>query len=95
MGTRMRYDIALRMEQNYVCSVCWGRLEASHVDEVTSDLHCVNPDCAGTGFVTKRYAEKRIEESAIEYMEVRQKYGEQFGLSKPISAAQAMKDLGF
>jgi len=95
MGTRMRYDIAMRMERDYVCAVCWGRLEASHVDEVTSDLHCVNPDCAGSGFVTKRYAEKRKDESTFEYMEVKKKYGEQLGLTKPISAEQAMKDLGF
>ena len=95
MGKRMRYDLAMRMERDYVCSVCWGRLEATHVDEVTSDLHCVNPECSGSEFVTKRYAETRREESTFEYMEVRDRYGRQMGITKPMTAEQALKDLGF
>lgn len=91
----MRYDLAMQMEGNYVCSTCWGRLEADKVTMTEYDLHCVNPECSGAGFVTKRYAERRRTESYFEYVEVRQNYGVLFGIDKPQTAEQSLKDLGF
>lgn len=95
MGQRMRYDLAMQMEDRYVCSLCWGRLEADKVSATVYDLHCVNPECSGAGFVTKRYAERRLTDSYFEAVEVRHNYGVLFGIDQPITKEQAMKDLGF
>ena len=94
-GQNLPYDQALRVEQRCVCNVCWGRLEHDNITNLVYNVHCAKSDCSGTSFVSKRYAEKRIEQSFFEAIEVRHAYGILFGLEKPITAKKALSDLGF
>lgn len=53
---------AERMAKDFVCSVCFGAIAAGF-DAESVWVVCRNPDCDGTGFVSKAYAEKRRRES--------------------------------
>ena len=65
--TRAFVDRTIR---DCVCATCWGR-----IDEVCKDgersIRCMNPDCNGSGFVTKYYAQNRREQSEHEAIELR------------------------
>lgn len=53
-----------------VCSRCWGRLDICFIDG-DHVVKCMNAECDGQGFVTKHYANKRLEESRNDALEVK------------------------
>lgn len=95
---------ALRLKHNYVCNICWGdivieqsRTELDKDGHLGTEVRCSNPDCSGTGFVSKNYAERRKTESHFELIEARNNLSEVLGLEKrePKSVEQNLKEMGF
>ena len=100
---KMLDDQALRTKHKYVCNLCWGDLVVEQTDQVDertgfllSDVYCGNPGCTGTGFVTRFYAERRVNGSSLEYQDAYENLAELLGLKrKRIPIDQALKELGF
>jgi hypothetical protein len=98
------YASAQRDAKRYVCAVCWGDLSIIETDE---GYRVICPksnagECTGSGFVTRRYAQRRKEESKVEKMEVRYIYIHQYKMPEIIglpretkSQAQLLSELGF
>ncbi len=59
---------AERMAKDFVCSVCFGSIAAGF-DAESVWVVCRNPNCDGTGFVSKAYAQRRKTESRAEKWE--------------------------
>lgn len=93
------------IHNHYVCNICWGPLTLEESDTIrdpgdgrflSSVIYCSNPNCTGSGFVTKRYTERRCEQSGAEYEDVYKNLAEILGLTRePIPIEQALRELGF
>lgn len=90
---------AIDTARDYVCAVCWGSLVIDHIDARHDNVHCAQGDeCTGQGFVTRKYAERRLKESASEYVEARWNLKEALRLKSSLTSKdeQAIyKELGF
>lgn len=71
-------------------------------DEQTPHARIVCPgnltgECNGSGYVTKRYAARRLEESKFEYYEVKDNYPDLIPVKHPSPEIEALifKELGF
>lgn len=80
--------------RRYVCACCWGDLGV----ELRGDpdvYYCLKGDrCSGKGYVTRRYADKRRQESYFELAEVRRNYPNIEPAPK-LTEAQLIQALGF
>ncbi len=86
--------------RKYVCSVCWGNLTREWVEgkHGVDAVYCGNPGCSGTGFVTRKYAERRRDQSNSDYIEARHNLGKALNLPNPLAektADELIKELGF
>jgi len=92
----MPYEQAIYTQKHYCCARCYGQLGAYRVPGDTSKLKvmCWNPNCNGTGFVTRKYAEAQRQQSAGDLAEARYNLSKTLGL-KTCTPDQALKDLGF
>ncbi len=83
--------------RRYVCACCWGDLGVeAHGDPDV--YYCLRgPErCSGKGFVTRRYAEKRLEESHYELLEVRHNYPNiEPSTAVKLTEAQILQSLGY
>jgi len=89
-------QLAMTLTNRYVCSRCWGPLIAVSVDTIL-EIICAQSTlgkCNGQGYVTRRYAERRRQDSLMEISEIRRNYG--FLLSKPrLTQKEILVSLGF
>lgn len=96
----MDENLAQRTVRRYVCARCWGHLIIMD-DRGADGLRAICPknetgDCDGHGYVTKRYAERRKEESLSELYEVRDNYPDlEERKSIPATAEAILSELGF
>lgn len=76
--------LAEKIQREYVCQVCWGRLEVVNYDKSTktAEVECQNPNCDGGGFVTKHYAEKQRAENKLQARDFIRICGESVGIEK-------------
>lgn len=56
--------------RHYVCARCWGRIDLCHENGLDV-LMCMNPDCNGSGFVSKLYTEKEKNANQFDAMDVK------------------------
>ena len=92
----MNIELAMTLTNRYVCSRCWGPLIAVVIQGNLAVLcgKFASGGCNGQGYVTRRYAEKRRQESVFEMFDVRKNYG--FLLDRPrLSQKQILVSLGF
>lgn len=86
---------------NYLCADCWGELVEfirQRPDRTTySVVHCVTPDCPCSGFVSRKWVERREAESASEALTVRRNLQQAGVLPRPPkkAPAQILTELGF
>jgi len=101
----MHREDARVFANRYRCSVCWGGLVC---DVITNDIHdenylnasvhCSNPECTGSDFVTAKYVEKRRSENDSDFYEAKRNLKEALGLPDPNAgktADQLLHELGF
>lgn len=94
---KMNAALARVTIERYVCSNCWGHL-IERFDGDDSIVECHYCEEETTGFVTKQFADRRIEESAGERLEVK---GMLIGLGvienphSGKSASELSKEMGF
>lgn len=86
---------------NYVCATCWtplgGKPHAANPG-YEFEVFCQNEECDGTGFHSKHWAAKRLDESKIERIEVeRNLAGVLPWIPKPkrLTNEQILADFGF
>lgn len=95
----MEFFLARETVQNYVCARCYGMLVTQKTDDYHElDVICVNKlegKCDGSGFVTKTYAERRVQESLVEYQEVIQNYPQLAPAKRQVTPKQILSELGF
>ena len=94
-GEIMPYEQAVFIQQHYCCARCYGQLGAYRVPGDTSKLKvlCWSPNCNGSGFVTRKYAETQRQQSAGNYAEALWNLSDI--LPNKTTPDQALKDLGF
>lgn len=94
-GEILPYEKAIYTQKHYCCSRCYGQLGAYKIPGDTSHLRvmCWNPNCDGSGFVTKKYAEAQRQQSAGNYAEALWNLADI--LPTQTTPEQALKDLGF
>ena len=86
---------AQKLIANYVCSGCWGHLIGHLVDGGTLVL-CASCGIETVGYVSKRYAERRRQESSFERMEAAQVLHKIIkSNSSGLTVADHIKALGF
>jgi len=93
----MPFDLVDILVGRYVCAVCWGYVMPTLVDHEIAPV-CVAAQagqCDGVGFVTRKYAERRLAESRLELQEVYRNYPDLFGPRPKRSEQQLMSELGF
>lgn len=90
---------AQKFVQKYVCATCWGNLTKQwvegkhHIDRV----FCDNPNCSGNGFVTRKYAERKLDQDHIDFIEARHNLEKVLNLPNPNkgkTADQLINELG-
>lgn len=83
--------------RRYVCACCWGDLGVEFKHENSGEYFCLKgpENCSGRGFVTRRYAEKRLVENLGELAEVKRNYPDLAGKKVKQSAAAILAELGF
>lgn len=82
--------------RDYVCSTCWGPLTFAWQPGKKWFAICNRCREDTTGYTSKRYAEKRVEESVQEAIEAEHNLREIFGLNQPKrSTGENLRDLGF
>lgn len=65
-------DTAERFTRRYVCGKCWNDLQTYQIKGDLVHLHVTCELCGdGSGFVSRRYAERRQQESLTEYVEAK------------------------
>jgi hypothetical protein len=91
----MSIDLAMMTAKRYVCARCWHNLIVTHHDG-QDWIECSNSaNCDGQGYVTRRYAEKRIEQSYFDRMDARANIGQIIDPQPIRSEKQILSDLGF
>lgn len=92
---QMSFGLAMDTQRRYVCARCWGPLIVLPGEDRLTQVVCANPTrCDGKGFVTRKYAERRREESIAEFWEVRSNYPNL--VQRPMKpAAQLLAELGY
>ena len=89
----MPYERAVRFQKRYCCAGCWGHLNVYAVPE-SREVRISCGNCGdGRGFVTKRYAEGRRQESKADAMDVHVTLTA-VGILPRRSEAQLLKELG-
>lgn len=83
--------------RRYVCACCWGDLGVEAFGDPEVHYCLKGPErCSGNGFVTRRYAARRLEESHYELAEVRRNYPDiEPRIVVQLNEAQLLKALGF
>ena len=88
----------------YCCSNCWGHLlrfhtkveedGKTHIEEYVLCHSCLDET---RGYVTKSYAERKRQESEVQYTEARHNLAETLGIptSSGKSPEELLRDLGF
>jgi DNA-directed RNA polymerase subunit RPC12/RpoP len=95
MSQVMSLDLALHTAKRYVCARCWHDLIVTHHDG-QDWIECSNASrCDGQGYVTRRYAEKRLEQGYEELIDARYNVGQIINPQPKRSEEEIMKDLGF
>lgn len=86
-----------RFTRRYVCACCWGDLGVERNGNPDIFYCLKGPErCSGRGFVTRRYAERRLGESRFELSEVRRNYPNLEGKRQPVlTEAQLLQSLGY
>ncbi len=83
----------------YVCATCWGDLVSLVGPGMEDHVFCrrmLTGDCAGEGFVTRRYADNRRALSHLELAEVRCNYPELLGVPpESKTPEQILAELGY
>ena len=80
--------------RRYVCARCWSHLLIVKEPGQPERVECSNrAHCDGKGYVTRRYAERRREESIGELMQVKNIYPDLFRSKR--KEADLMTSLGF
>ncbi len=90
--TRDELDEILR---EYVCSTCWGALAFRYVD---GQWFAICPECGENtvGYVSKRFADRKREESVGELAEAEHNLRDVLGLRpERQTRAKNLSDLGF
>lgn len=67
---------AMSLVKHYRCATCWGVLIAHDLD-----VHCVNENCTGTGFVRKEHVDQRRETDRIDTRDAIENIGKLLGLN--------------
>lgn len=83
--------------RDYVCSICWGPLDF-HQDRETHHWYalCRTHKNETVGYTSRKFAERKRDESVNELLEAKRNLGDLMGLRKPKqSVKEAMKELGF
>jgi len=57
--------------ESQLCSNCWGELTEQFVEANVREVHCITEGCPCTGFVSRRYVERRMQEQINEMYEAR------------------------
>lgn len=92
---QMGIHLAMETQRRYVCARCWGPLIILPGEDRQMQVVCANPArCDGKGFVTRKYAERRREESIAELWEVRSNYPDLVRRTRK-PTAQLLAELGF
>lgn len=86
---QLSWELRLQTISRYVCARCWGILI-----EDGDEIRCADPRCDGQGYVTKKYAERRRQESIMELANARVILPKVFG-EKPRPVETILKELGF
>jgi hypothetical protein len=89
---RDQLDETLR---DYVCSICWGALTFRYVD---GKWYAVCPECLEDtkGYTSKKFAERKRDESAGELLEAERNLRDVLGLRPPRQTTEKnISDLGF
>lgn len=81
-----------RIVSRYVCAQCWHHLIIVHGMD---DPVCSAYGTQHSGKVTKRYADRKRQEDAEDYMEAREVLREAGIIAPRQSQQQNMKELGF
>lgn len=82
--------------RRYVCACCWGDLGIEFKGDPETYYCLKGPErCSGRGFVTRRYAERRLSESRGELAEVRRSYPDLDRRRVRMSETQLLASLGF
>lgn len=90
--TRDELDEILR---DYVCSACWGALRFKYVDGKWFAF-CAQCQYDTAGYVSKKFAERKLEESVHELAEAEHNLRDVLGLRpKRQSVEKNVSDLGF
>jgi hypothetical protein len=75
MPTAMSFKLARWTESRYVCARCWHHLIVVHHDG-QDWVECSNAaNCDGQGYVTKRYAERRLQDSLLDLQDAKANIG--------------------
>ncbi len=85
--------------RDYVCSICWGHLIKLPAEGRKGRVECARHGEETPGYVTKFYANKRLAESRVEKLDVRENLrGLHILPPSPVekeTVEELMKDLGF
>lgn len=95
MATPMSVNLAVATVARYVCARCWHPLIVTHHDG-QDWVECSNAqNCDGQGYVTRRYAERKLQESFTDLADARENVG--FILPKQVKRLEKtiMSELGF
>jgi hypothetical protein len=96
--TAMSLTQARTTLRDYRCATCWGALVAIDLQNEARelDVHCANPDCSGTGFVTAAHVDRRRSEDLSDYSEAAYNLRDIIpGLKSGKSAEEIIRELGF
>ena len=95
MPQTMSVNLALHTANRYVCARCWHPLIVTHHDG-QDWVECSNAaNCDGQGYVTRRYAQKRLEQSQLDLLDAKQNIGFILPKQEKRSEKLIMSELGF
>jgi DNA-directed RNA polymerase subunit RPC12/RpoP len=88
---------ALKIQRDYVCSVCWKNLQRKPLDRLEDYVFCPH-HAEHRGFVSKHYVERRRSEDAGDSLEVTHSLRDWGIIENPHAwktAEQLLSELGF
>jgi len=96
--TAMNLSQARTTLRDYRCATCWGPLVALDLQNEARefDVHCANPECSGTGFVTAAYVDRRRSDDLADYSDAAYNLRDVLpGLKSGKTADEIIQELGF
>ena len=92
----MSFALAQRTVDFYVCGCCWGPLINLAVPGEPKQRHVTCLECGdGRGFITRKSAQRRIEENRMQYIVARSNLRAYFEPGPRKTAQAIIKEMGF